>query len=233
MKKLFRISGVILVVFSIHSCKKVQDNLIKDGDGNIYTSVQIGTQVWMKENLKTTKYNDGTAIPSVTDNNGWSNLATGAYSDYNNTPANSTTYGRLYNWYAVDNNSATKVASNGGKNVCPTSWHVPSDAEWTTLTTFLGGEAVAGGKLKETGTTHWSSPNTGATNETGFTALPGGYRGNDGSYYFIGNYGYWWSSTEYSTSGAWYRYVFYSNSYVSKNLSYERNGFSVRCLRDL
>ena len=136
MKKIFRISGVILIVFSIHSCKKVQDNVIKDGDGNIYNSVQIGTQVWMVENLKTTKYNDGTPIPNITDAATWAAATTGAYCDYSNTPANSATYGRLYNWYVVDNNDATKMTSNGGKNVCPTGWHVPSDDEWRTLTTF-------------------------------------------------------------------------------------------------
>ena len=203
---------------------------ISDIDGNVYNTVYIGTQLWMAENLKTTKYNDGTAIPNITDAT-WAAATTGAYSDYINTPANSTTYGRLYNWYAVDNNATTKVASNGGKNVCPTSWHVPSDTEWTTLTTYLGGEMVAGGKLKETGTTHWQGPNTGATNETGFTALPGGFRGN-GAYSDIGNYGYWWSSTEYSTADAWSRYVNYNYS-VTRYYAFEQYGFSVRCVRDL
>ena len=186
----------------------------------------------MKENLKTTKYNDGTAIPNITVNATWTAATTGAYSDYSNTPANSTTYGRLYNWFAVDNNAATKVASNGGKNVCPTSWHVPSDAEWTTLTTFLGGEAIAGGKLKETGTTHWSIPNTSATNETGFTALPGGYRYLDGTYNYVGSYGYWWSSTEYSTASAWHRYMSCNYTVVVRDYNNKQNGFSVRCLRD-
>ena len=203
-----------------------------DIDGNIYNTVTIGTQVWMAENLKTTKYNDGTAIPNITVDATWAAATTGAYCDYSNTPANSTTYGRLYNWYAVDNNAATKVASNGGKNVCPTGWHVPTDAEWTTLTTYLGGESVAGGKLKETGTTHWASPNTGATNETGFTALPGGNRYYDGTYDDIGNYGYWWSSTEYSTTDAWYRYMYYNNTNVVRNNFDKQNGFSVRCVRD-
>jgi uncharacterized protein (TIGR02145 family) len=110
----------------------------KDGDNNYYPVVQIGTQLWMAENLKTTKYNDGTAIPNITDNTAWAALNTGAYSDYNNTPANSTIYGRLYNWFAVDNNAATKVASNGGKNVCPISWHVSSDAEWSNLLISIG-----------------------------------------------------------------------------------------------
>jgi len=208
--------------------------LLTDIDGNVYNIVTIGTQVWMAGNLKTTKYNDGTAIPNITDNAAWYTLTTGAYTDIYNDPSYSTTYGRLYNWYVVDNNAATKMASNGGKNVCPTSWHVSSDAEWTTLTTFLGGEAVAGGKLKETGTTHWLTPNTGATNETGFTALPGGYRYDDGTYYGIGGRVIiWWSSTENSASSAWYWYVGYNFANVNWFYYDKRYGFSVRCLRDL
>jgi uncharacterized protein (TIGR02145 family) len=203
---------------------------ISDIDGNIYQTVTIGTQVWMVQNLKTTKYNDGTAIPNITDNTAWATLTTGSYSDYNNTPVNSTIYGRLYNWYAVDNNAATKVTSNGGKNVCPTSWHVATDAEWTTLTTNLGGESVAGGKLKETGTTHWLSPSTGATNETGFTALPGGMRNYDGIYYSIGYWADWWSSSVYDNISGWYRNM--SDINVSTSYRQKQNGFSVRCLKD-
>ena len=159
---------ILVMCFALiqtNSCKKADETRtsLTDIDGNDYKTVTIGTQVWMVENLKTTKYNDGTAIPNITDNTSWAALTTGAYCDNINTPSISTTYGRLYNWYAVDNNAGTKVASNGGKNVCPTGWHVPSDAEWTTLTTYLGGESVAGGKLKETGTTHWQSPNTGVS----------------------------------------------------------------------
>ncbi|MCX6322234.1 MAG: fibrobacter succinogenes major paralogous domain-containing protein [Bacteroidia bacterium] len=210
-----------------------QTGTVTDIDGNIYNTVTIGTQVWMKENLKTTKYNDGTAIPNITVNATWANSNTGAYGDYNNTPANSTTYGRLYNWYAVDNNAATKVASNGGKNVCPTSWHVPSDAEWTTLTNFLGGETGAGGKLKETGTTHWTTPNMGATNSSGFSALPGGSRYHyDGTCQDIGIYGYWWSSTKYLVTFAWYRSMYYNYDNVFRSYYEEQSGYSVRCVRD-
>jgi uncharacterized protein (TIGR02145 family) len=204
--------------------------LLTDIDGNVYNIVTIGTQVWMAENLKTTKYNDGTPIPNTTDNTTWAALTTGAYSDYSNTPSNSTTYGRLYNWYVVDNNAATKVASNGGKNVCPTSWHIPTDAEWTTLTTYLGGESVAGGKLKDT--THWTTPNIGATNETGFTALPGGGRDTNGAFYNIGNNGYWWSSSEGSTTYALSRYMYYGTTNVSRYNDFMQYGFSVRCVRD-
>ena len=133
-----------------------------DIDGNVYHTVTIGTQIWMVENLKTTRYNDGSPIPFVTDSSSWSNLTTPGYCWYNNDTTNKNTYGALYNWFAV----------NTGK-LAPTGWHVPTDDEWTTLTTYLGGESIAGGKLKETGTTHWRTPNAGATNEIGFTASSG------------------------------------------------------------
>ena len=197
---------------------------VTDIDGNVYNTITIGTQVWLKENLKTTKYNDGTAIPNVTDNTAWSTTTSGAYSDYSNTPSNSTTYGRLYNFYVV--------ASTNTKNVCPTGWHVPTDAEWTTLMDFLGGEGVAGGKLKETGTSHWLTPNTGATNETGFTALPGGYRGQSGSFGLIGNTGFWWSSTEGGTTFAYYRYMYYGTGNLNSGDNDKHGGFSVRCMKN-
>ena len=224
----------LLIIFT-NSCKKDESNTsntITDIDGNVYHSATIGTQVWLVENLKTTKYNDGTAIPNITADATWGAENTGAYCDYSNTPGNSTTYGRLYNWYAVDNNVATKVASNGGKNVCPISWHVPSDAEWTTLTTFLGGETVASGKLKETGTTHWTFPNTGATNETGFTAPPGGLRVYFAGYSTIGNSGLWWSSTEFSAADALYRIMNVNDPNVFRVDGYKQYGYSVRCVKD-
>jgi uncharacterized protein (TIGR02145 family) len=195
---------------------------VSDMDGNAYSTVTIGTQVWMGSNLKTTKYNDGTAIPLVTDNTAWTNLATPGYCWYNNDATTyKSTYGALYNWYTV----------NTGK-LCPTGWHVPSDSEWTILTTYLGGESVAGGKLKETGTSHWLSPNTAATNTTGFTALPGSYR-DFGGWFGGGSIDcYWWSSTEYSTDGAWGRGLNNYSSTVVRNYYSKRDGFSVRCLKD-
>lgn len=194
---------------------------ITDIDGNTYKTVTIGTQTWMAENLKVTKYNDGIAIPNVTDDTAWGELTTGALCDYDNTPSNSETYGKLYNWHAV----------NTGK-LCPTGWHVPSDAEWTELTDYLGGTSVAGGKLKETGTTHWASPNTGATNETGFTALPGGRRIYYVSFINIGYFGLWWSATESSATNAWYRAMYSDYSNVGRNDYSKELGCSVRCLRD-
>ncbi|MBC7605443.1 MAG: fibrobacter succinogenes major paralogous domain-containing protein [Burkholderiales bacterium] len=199
-------------------------------------SVTICAQVWTTRNLEVTTYSDGTPIPEVTDPTAWANLTTGAWCYYNNDSANGTTYGKLYNWYAVagiyDVASLTNVALR--KILAPTGWHVPTDAEWTTLTTCLGGEIVAGGKMKESGTTHWNHPNTNATNTSGFTSLPGGScdSSSSGSFYYVGYYGYWWSSTELNTSYGWFRTLYYYNGYATRDNFSKRNGYSVRCLRD-
>jgi uncharacterized protein (TIGR02145 family) len=201
---------------------------ISDIDGNIYKTIQIGTQTWMAENLKTSKYNNGTTIPLITDSNAWQILNTPAYCWYNNDAiAYKTPYGALYNWYSVD------AVSNGGKNVCPTGWHVPSNAEWNSLITYLGGESVAGGKLKETGTTHWLSPNTGATNESGFTALPNGSRSLPGTFSSsIGSTSALWSSTESIPSRGWLRIL--GNSIISEinGENDKQTGFPLRCIKD-
>lgn len=215
------------VLMLSHGCKKDDSTTptpttVTDLEGNVYHTITIGTQVWMVENLKTTKYRNGESIPNVTDNTAWGNLTTEAYCNYNNDTNNSTIYGRLYNWYAVTDS----------RNIAPLGWHVPSDAEWTTLTTYLGGESVAGSKLKEINTTHWQSPNTGATNETGFTALPGGTRIVNGVFYLIGYDGYWWGSTESIISNAWGLNMLYDVSNINRNDYYKRAGLSVRCLRD-
>jgi uncharacterized protein (TIGR02145 family) len=194
---------------------------VNDKDGNVYNTVTIGTQVWMKENLKTMKYNDGTSIPNVTVDATWAALTTPAYCWYNNNAAYKPTYGALYNWYTV----------NTGK-LCPAGWHVPTEAEWTTLTDYLGGASVAGGKLKESGTAHWSSPNTGATNESGFTALPGGWRNSNGTFYEITNFGIWLSSTEFSAANVTCQYMGYYYIFVDKNYPLKSDGHSVRCVRD-
>ena len=197
-------------------------NTLTDYDGNTYNTVWIGNQLWMAENLKTTKYNDGMDIPLVTDGAAWSNLTTPGYCWYDNDEATyGDTYGALYNWYTVETG-----------NLCPAGWHVPTDAELTTLTTYLGGESVAGGKLKETGTTHWNSPNTGATNESGFTALPGGNRHTSGTFSTIGSNGSWWSSTESTASHAWYRTMTSTDASITRYDPYKKFGFSVRCVRD-
>jgi len=205
---------------------KLQNSIIAGGfvediDGNRYNTVKIGSQIWMTENLKTTKYNDGTAIPLVTDNAAWVNLTTPGYCWYNNDYTTyGAVYGALYNWYAVKTGA-----------LCPEGWHVPLEEEWTTLTTFLGGESVAGGMMKETGTAHWISPNTGATNESGFTGLPGGYRSHGGGFYSIGVYGNWWSPGDHSAYLAFYLYLSPSTN-VHWSVDNKESGFSVRCLRD-
>ena len=195
---------------------------VTDIDGNVYEAVRIGDQVWMKENLKTTKYNDGTDIANITDNTEWGELTTGAYCWYSNyAAAYKDTYGAIYNWYAV-----------GTGKLCPDGWHVPTHEDWAQLADFLGGEAKAGGKLKEAGTTHWDEPNLGATNETGFTALPNGVRDDDGGFWGLGEWGTWWSATEYSPDSAmiymlYYNYIDLYHTYRDKNF-----GFSIRCLKN-
>jgi len=197
---------------------------VTDVDGNIYKTIQIGTQVWMAENLKTTKYRNGNLIGTTTPATLDISAETSPKYQWacGGNESNVATYGRLYTWYAATDS----------RNICPSGWHLPTDAEWTTLTTFLGGETVAGGKLKETGTTHWYSPNTGATNSSGFTALPPGYRLSYGTFGNIGHDGRWWSSTENHTSNAWYKYLYYLSSYANSYYNLEAHGFSVRCLRD-
>lgn len=193
---------------------------VTDIDGNVYHTVTIGTQVWMVENLKTTKYRDGTIIPNVTDNTEWTDLTTGAYSDYDNTSSNSDVYGRLYNWYAATDT----------RNIAPTGWHIPTDAEWTTLANYLGGELVAGDKLKETGNVHWQGINV-ATNESGFTALPAGERFHNGAFAQNGYYGLWWSTTGLSTT-SWFHYVHNGNSHLTRSNQIKWMGISLRCVKD-
>ncbi|MGV9003096.1 FISUMP domain-containing protein [Flavobacterium sp.] len=164
---------------------------VTDIDGNVYQTVVIGTQTWTQTNLNVSKYRNGDTIPQVTNQSTWANLTTGAWCYYQNNTANGATYGKLYNWYAV----------NDPRGLAPAGYHIPSDAERITLTTFLGGESIAGGKMKST--TGWNSPNTAATNSSGFTGLPGGCRNDYGSFYFIGETGYWWSSSEDDATNAW------------------------------
>jgi uncharacterized protein (TIGR02145 family) len=199
---------------------------LTDIDGNTYNTVQIGTQVWMSENLKTSRYRNGGSIPNVTDNTGWGNLTTGAWSNYDHDAANDPIYGKLYNWYTTQ-----------GDTLCPIGWGVPTDDEWTTLTTYLGGESVAGGKMKSIGTAYWNSPNTGATNESGFSVLPGGFRYSYGSFYDISNSAFFWSATDFDNTNAWIRTLNISVGNVNRDYNATINynkalGASVRCLRD-
>ncbi|MFO7721708.1 MAG: fibrobacter succinogenes major paralogous domain-containing protein [Bacteroidales bacterium] len=234
MKMPFQIIPLLitgLVLMSVSGCKKDQDNLqpgtVKDTDGNTYKIVEIGDQWWMAENLKTTRYNDGTLIPNQPDDTLWVDLTTGAYCWYDNNYNNlGSVYGALYNWFAVST----------GK-LCPQGWHVPTDEEWTKIISYLGELTVAGGKLKTTGTFEggtglWRDPNTDATNESGFLGLPGGRRDNYGNFGHVGYYGDWWSSTAGSTTTAWSRELGYNYSNVYKGSSNKGLGFSVRCVKD-
>lgn len=197
---------------------------IKDIDGNIYKTVFIGKQQWMAENLKVSRYNDGTTIPKITDNNQWIQTNTGAWCNYENNANYDLKYGKLYNWFALS------PTTNGNKNVCPASWHVPSNVEWTTLQSYLGGSSNAGGKMKEAGVLNWLSPNTSATNSSLFTALAGGFRA--GSFGNFGFMGYFWSSTQSASTNA-FNYVLLNNSAgVSSSAGGNFYGMSVRCIKD-
>ena len=199
--------------------------LLADVCGNIYHTVTIGTQVWMAENLKTSKYQDGKIIPKVSDPSLWKNFTAGAYCSYDNSTPDSIAYGNLYNWYAV----------HDARYLAPTGWHIPTQAEWTTLINYLGGQSVAGDKLKESGNTHWSGNYALATNSTGFTALPGGtfsIENNDYGFYNLGIIGQWWSSSELDTNNAWSLSLDNSTGQATINNGLKQAGFSVRCVKD-
>jgi uncharacterized protein (TIGR02145 family) len=203
-------------------------------DGNVYKTVTIGSQLWMAENLKYLPEVIGPATGSDT----ISYYYVYGYDGTNVTDAKATsnydTYGVLYNWTAaMDGDTSSTANPSGVQGVCPNGWHLPSNAEWTELTNYLGGESIAGGKLKETDTIHWSSPNTGANNETGFTALPGGARLNGGTFGNLGDYGNWWTCTGVGTNSAWYRYMNFDDSKVDKTYVVLTSlGFTVRCIKD-
>lgn len=205
-----------------------EDNLIandsyelKDIDGNSYRTVKIGNQFWMTENLKATKLNNGNAIPLIYYYKTWSNLISPGYCWYNNDVTGyKAIYGALYNGYTVST----------GK-LCPVGWHVPTAVEWTTLINYCGAN-VAGGKLKEFNSQYWMGPNEGATNETGFTALPGGCRGNLGSFIDKGLRGHWWSSTDVNATNVWNSSISYSTSNVTGSTGQKNSGLSVRCVKD-
>ena len=229
MKKI-NVLFVVLLACCIYSGGCNTGGNVTDIDGNVYKTVIIGEQEWMAENLKTTTYDNGDPLPDVTDDTEWSSLTTGACCSYNNDEANEDMYGKLYNWYAVDDS----------RNVCPTGWHVPCDEDWTALTDCLGGESVAGGKMKTTGTLQkntglWQDPNTEATNLSGFSGLPGGYRFGSGEFGFVGEMGAWRSTTMDTLRperGAWGRFLNYNSGTVFRGHGNLTLGFSVRCVRD-
>lgn len=229
--KLFRqLVPVIILGFLItatQGCKKdesktpVGGETVTDADNNVYHTVTIGSQVWTVENLRTTSYNDGSPVTMVSDNAAWTGLTTGAYCWYNNDEASfKGTYGALYNWYAV----------NSGK-LAPAGWHVPTQGDWQILIAFLGGDSVAGGRMKASGSSLWNSPNTGADNSSGFSAVPSGSHYMNGSYYLLGKYGWYWSSTESNADEAWHVYMQYNSGAITGKAGSKKDGFSVRLIK--
>lgn len=222
----------LLMILPVLSC--IFSDKVKDIDGNKYKTIKIGSQLWMAENLKVTHYRNGDPIPNVTDRSEWGALTTGAYCNYDNNEANTEIYGRFYNWYAI----------NDRRNIAPKGWHVPTDIEWKEFELYLGvrqseidnvsGRGInIGGKLKETGTVHWESPNTGATNESDFTALPGGISaGSAYSFSGMGKKASFWSSTAYDNRNALFRQLVYDNTYIIRFSNLKQWGLSVRCVKD-
>jgi uncharacterized protein (TIGR02145 family) len=259
MKKAVAMVSGLMIGISVLAQNPVT---VKDIDGNEYPTVTIGSQIWMAENLKTSRLNDGTSIPLISSGEQWAGMHTPAYTWYDNNEDYKGIYGALYNWYAV-----------GTENLCPSGWHIPGESEWSELTAFLGGETLAGGKMKSTahknpgteeinaeqiekdqpnyepdekkntgftdyaadkGST-WKSPNTGASNESGFSAVPGGHRTNDngpGVFAREGEYAYWWSATPTSQGVAWFRLLYYNYGNISRLTMGKTDGMSVRCVKD-
>lgn len=210
--------GVCLTL--VQCSKKEETTTVKDIDGNVYNIIQIGDQFWLKENLKVTKYRNGESIPAVEDSTAWAELSSGGRCIYDNSNENNNVYGTLYNWYAV----------NDARGLCPTGWHVPSDDEWSDLVEGLGGEFVAGGKMKTT--TLWEAPNVGATNESGFSALPAGTRSSNSLYVEKGYTGTWWSSTSDSENVGISYHIDRSFPNIGRNFNNKKAGYSIRCTKD-
>jgi uncharacterized protein (TIGR02145 family) len=223
----------IVLLLTICSFSQAPGGGVTDIDGNRYNSVIIGTQEWMKENLNVSKYSDGTIIPQVTDPTAWAILTTGAWCYHRNDSTNGPVYGKLYNWYAVAGIYDTTSLNDPSlrKHLAPQGWHIGSESEWDTITNYFGGWQIAGLELKESGTIHWSIPNLGATNSSGFKALPGSFRNYDGGFGGIGDMGFWWTSQELG-NGAWNRDLRYDNGLVSRNGTNYKTGFSVRCINN-
>jgi uncharacterized protein (TIGR02145 family) len=206
---------------------KVPDDKVIDIDGNVYNFKSICDKMWMTENLNVSHYRNGDSIPEVTSPTEWANLTTGAWCYYNNDPLMAKIYGKLYNWYAV----------NDPRGLAPEGWNIPTNTDWNELSNCLGGVQIAGGKLKATGTIEagdglWYEPNTGATNETGFSGIPGGHRSDTGKYIFIGINAYWWSSTEHANADAWLWNLYYDDNYIGIDYHTKKAGFSVRCIKN-
>jgi len=218
----YAVTGVDTIYGNDISFTTLNYGRVTDIEGNRYKTIVIGSRTWMAENLRTTRYTDSTLIPNVKDADTWASLSTPAYCWYKNSEAAfKSMYGAIYNWYTV--NTA---------RLCPEGWHVPADTEWDDLTLLLGGEKTAGGKLKETGDSYWSTPNAGATNEYRFSSLPGGLRYYDGNFRDFGFGGYFWSSSEFSNERAFFRFMFYEDASMYRFDNDKKNGFYVRCIKD-
>ena len=240
MKRKIRLLASSLTVMAFvlvltNSCKKEDSNnnnivynqnltygTVTDVEGNIYKTITIGTQTWMAENLKVTHYRNGKPIQNITIDTIWYKLTTGAYCDYEYNGSNSIIYGKLYNCYAVQDS----------QNIAPIGWHIPTSTDWITLQDYLGGQSFGGGKLKEISTKHWKSPNSGASNESGFTALPGGRR--DKTFNNIGSDGYWWSSSNIPPKNTNATFMTVTNQipWLMISCDVKSSGFSVRCIKD-
>ena len=211
-----------LFIFSCNSGRNAEKNRVFDVNNNQYQTVIIGTQVWMKENLNVTKYRNGDPVLQANEDSRWESLEEGAFCHYQNNEKNSKIYGKLYNWFAV----------NDQRGLCPKGWHIPSDEEWQALAEFLGGDKAAGDKMKETGHKHWAEPNTGADNSSGFSALPAGGRDEYGQFIIDKYGGHWWSSTEDGTIDVWVRSIYLNYGSLLRDSYNKKSGFSVRCLKD-
>jgi uncharacterized protein (TIGR02145 family) len=219
------------LTFTLTTCNDKNDEepadpnkgTVQDVQGNSYPTIKIGEQWWMAENLNTTKFRTGEDIPNITGTGEWISSENAAYCNSNNDTAIAEVYGRLYNWYAAADN----------RKICPNGWHVPNDNDWAALTQFLGGEEVAGGKLKQSGTELWSSPNAEATNESGFNAIPGGVRNSTtGNFNGIGINASWWSVTQHNTDNAFTWGLTSVNGIMSNYFLDKNTGLSIRCVKD-
>ncbi len=244
-KKLISCSLFLMTFFLLVGCGylgeiKYEDaGIVKDVDGNTYKAIKIGKQIWMAENLKVKHYSNGDPIPEIADNQDWLDIGNnqeGAWCYYDNNPINDHSLGKLYNWYAVADE----------RGICPSGWHVPSDSDWMILENYLGlphnetktvgirgRRQNVGGQLKDTGTSHWISPNTRATNLSGFSGLPSGGRKANGVYYLGGFMGEWWTSTENEINSAFYRALGFDIGEIARAYALKHHGMAVRCVKDI
>ena len=222
----FSASGLLLMLLILTCCKRSEkgkaEDIITDIDGNKYHTLTLGTQVWMVENLNVIRFQNGDLIPNVIEDAHWEKSIEAAYSYYQNNKKNGKVYGKLYNWHTISDS----------RGLCPPGWHVPSDEEWQILSDFLGGNEVAGNLMKESGFKHWKMPNEGATNSSGFSALPAGGRDEYGKFFTDSFGGHWWSATEDGTIDVWVRSIYYEYGSILRDSYHKNSGFSIRCIKD-